>query len=96
MHSPGADSIRLVVQRVSGALAGSVSYRMIAYPKRKGLRFRPILLATRAEVIARMKAAIPNFDDKLIRPESESTQVLFASTFALTNQQLIQLGVAEV
>jgi hypothetical protein len=95
MHSSGADSIRLVIQRVSGVLPGSVSYRMIAYPERNGLRFRPAHFSNRAAVLSQMKAAIEGFDEKLLRGEHEATQVVFAASLDLTDQQLIRLGVAE-
>jgi hypothetical protein len=95
MHSSGADSIRLVIQRVSGADTEAAGYRMIAYPERKGLCFRAAHFSSRAEVLSQIKAAIAGFDEKLLRGEHEATQVVFAGHLDLTDLQLIRLGVAE-
>jgi len=94
MPASGPDSIRLVIQRVSGVAPGSVSYRMIAYPDRQGLRFKPSHLSSRAEILARLAEAIPAFDQKQVRPDSGATQVLFAANLDLTDAQLMKLGVA--
>ena len=95
MPASGSDSIRLVIQRVSGAAPGSVSYRMIAYPDRQGLRFKPAHLASRTEILARLAEAIPGFDQQQVRADSDATQVIFAVNLDLTDAQLMKLGVAE-
>jgi hypothetical protein len=68
---------------------------MIAYPDRHGLRFKTAHLASRAEILARLAEVIPGFDQKQVRPDSDATQVIFASNLDLTDAQLIKLGVAE-
>ena len=69
---------------------------MVAYPERKGMRFHPVHVSTRADVISLLEAAIPGFDEKTLRPESDATQVVFAGTLNLTDLQLIQLGIGEI
>ena len=90
-----SNSIRLVIQRVSSASTGSSTYRIIAYPERTGLHFKPAHFSSRSEVLAKLSEAIPDFDENLIRPDSDSTQVLFAGNLDLTDAQLVKLGLAE-
>lgn len=94
MTSPATFMLRLVIQRVQedGSLK-EASYRVVAYPPPKGLSLRLAKFSSREQLVERLLAAIPGFDEKRLGTAAD-TQVVFAGDVQLNRAQLVALGVA--
>jgi hypothetical protein len=94
MTSPATFMLRLVIQRVQedGGLK-EASYRVVAYPPPKGLSLRLAKFSSREQLVERLQAAIPGFDEKLLTTVGD-TQIVFARDVQLNKQQLVALGIA--
>lgn len=88
MGVPGKNSVRLVIQSVSGG--SSPRYRLILYPEPAGFH-SPLLLHSRADLLRRLRAAVPGFAETSLLTESGETQVIFAETLELSDAQLATL-----
>ena len=86
MPPSAGNPVRLVVQWVSG----KGCYRVIVYPEPPGLR-TPLTLSSRAELLQRLSAALPDFDESQLRAGNSATQIVFAETLQLSDAQLEKL-----
>lgn len=83
--------LRLVIQRVLEGEPPRPVYRLVAYPAPKGLSLRPARFGSRERLLERLRAAIPGFDENLLGSGLQ-TQVVFAGDCALSEEQLVVLG----
>lgn len=61
--------IRLVIQEIPDAGAGAATFRVLAYPRRPGMREEPAVFSSREELLTRLRKAIPGTDAQaLLRP----------------------------
>lgn len=88
MPPSGGNIVRLVVQCV--LVNRSAGYRIILYPKRQGFR-TPVTFGSRPELMRRLAKAIPDFDEARVRSEGGSTEIVFAETMELSDDQLTKL-----
>ena len=90
LHAPAGDPASpgrresFVRQRVSP---------VVAYPPPKGLQLRPAKFFSREQLVERLRAALPGFDENLLGTALD-TQIVFAGDVQLNKAQLVALGVA--
>jgi hypothetical protein len=84
--------VRLVVQQVDHGGTTTASYRILVYPGRPGMRDAPSVVASRKELVDRLRAAIPDFCEGDVGVANGSTSILFARELDLTDAQLDALG----
>jgi hypothetical protein len=91
MSSPITNSVRLVIQRVQDGT--KPHYCVAAYPGPRGgpLHAR---FSSHHELLERLRAAIPGFDEKPLLETSEASEILFAELMELSDAQLTSLGLA--
>jgi len=89
MLPPGENFVRLVVQWVCED-GGTANYRVIVYPEEA--RFpNPLTLSSREELLQRFSKIFPGFDEKQLRREERSPQIIFAAAVELTDAQIATL-----
>jgi hypothetical protein len=88
MPTSGENVVRMVVQYVTGNR--TEGYRVILYPKRQGFR-TPFTFGSRAELVHRLREAIPDFDESRVGSGSGSTEIIFAETMEVSDDQLKKL-----
>ena len=91
MSSPQTNSVRLVIQRVQGDT--TPHYRVAVYPGPRGTPLHA-RFSSRHELLERLCAAIPGFDEIYLLETSEATGILFAEAMELSDAQLSSLGLA--
>lgn len=82
--------IRLVVQRLRGNSSVS-SYRLVAYPPPEGTTFWPVNFSSREQLLDRLRAALPDFDSRLL-DEADAGEIIFSREMDLSSAQLSILG----
>jgi hypothetical protein len=82
-------AVRLVVQFVRDAT--KPLYRVVVYPGPRDVPLSVDVLS-RDELLERLRATIPDFDEKHILGTSEATQIVFAEHMELSDTQLSSLG----
>ena len=82
-------SVRLVIQLVRDDT--EPHYRVAVYPGPRGVPLHR-KFSSRDELLKRLRAAIPDFDEKNLVGASEATQILFAQSMELSDAQLSSLG----
>lgn len=92
MRPSGDNRVRLVIQEIRDS--GSPSYRVIAYPRRAGMRDEPATFSSFEELLARLKEAVPGIDELVVAAGKSRTQILLAREFELSDEQLKILGLA--
>ena len=94
MSSPATYMLRLVIQRVQdGRNHQQASYRVVAYPPPKGLSLEFAKFSSREQLVERLQAALPGFDENLLTTAGD-TQIVFARDVQLNKEQLVSLGIA--
>ena len=94
MSLPATYMLRLVIQRVQeDGSRSAASFRVVAYPPPKGLQLRPAKFFSREQLVERLRAALPGFDENLLGTALD-TQIVFAGDLQLNKAQLAALGVA--
>jgi len=91
MSSPDRHPIRLVVQLVLEGSPPQSQYRVVAYPAPKGVKLRLATFTSREQLLQQVRAALPDFDPKLLASGAQP-QLLFAADMHLTIAQLSLLG----
>ena len=91
MSSPHTNSVGLVIQLVQGST--KLHYRVAVYPGLSGAPLH-VKISSRDELLERLRAAIPGFDEINLLGTSEATEILFAESMELSDAQLSSLGLA--
>jgi hypothetical protein len=86
--------IRLVIQEIHDADARAAAFRVLAYPRRPGMREEPAEFSSREELLTRLRKAIPGIDARSLASSDSWTQIIFAQDLELTDEQLALLGLA--
>lgn len=86
----GEKQVRLVIQSSPARGNASLQYRVVVYPERKGFH-GPLIFSSREELLARLAAAIPQFDASQVRQPEGVARILFAGTVDLTDSQIAKL-----
>jgi hypothetical protein len=89
MSSPHTNSVRLVIQLVQGGT--KPHYRVAVYPGPSGAPLH-VKFSSRDELLGRLRATIPGFDEICLVGTSEATEILFADSMELSDAQLSSLG----
>jgi hypothetical protein len=89
MSSLHTNSVRLVIQRVQDGTKSH--YRVAVYPGPRGATLHA-KFSSRDDLSQRLRAAIPDFDDKRLVGTSEASEILFAELTELSDAQLSSLG----
>lgn len=89
---PPNNNVRLVIQEVFNSGSGAASYRVIVYPRRPCMREEPATFASRDELLARLREALPDVDERSLAPAERTTQIVFARELELSDEQLKILG----
>lgn len=86
----GEKQVRLVIQSIPARGNAALQYRVVVYPERKEFH-GPLIFASREELLARLLAAIPQFDVTQVRPADGAARILFAGTVDLSDLQMAKL-----
>ena len=89
MSSPHTNSVRLVIQLVQDST--KPHYRVAVYPGPSGAPLH-VKISSRDELLERLRAAIPGFDEIYLVGTSEAPEILFAESMELSGAQLSSLG----
>ncbi len=86
----GEKQVRLVIQSIVAGKYASLQYRVVVYPEREGFH-GPLIFSSREELLARLQAAIPQFDTGQVRQAEAAARILFAGTVELSDLQMARL-----
>ena len=89
VSSPHTNSVRLVIQLVRDGT--TPHYRVAVYPGPSGALLH-MKFSSRDELLERLRAAMPGFDEIYLLGTSEATEILFAESMELSDAQLTSLG----
>ena len=92
MSSPHTNSVRLVIQLVRDGT--KPHYRVAVYPGPSGAPLH-VKFSSRDELLERLRAAIPGFDEIHLLETGDATEILFADSMELSDAQLSSLGLAQ-
>ena len=88
--SSGETQVRLVIQSIPARGESSLQYRVVVYPEREGFH-GALIFSSREELLARLRAAIPQFDMGQVRQAEAAARILFAGTVELSDSQMAKL-----